>query len=210
MTQFRGMVSGLLIALGITLVVVILVLGVLAAFVIGIYNQLVTLRNRSMNAYAQIDVQLQRRHDLIPNLVETARGYLQHEKGTLEAVIQARGTAVNANRRAASDPADPAAIQQAAAAESGLSGALGRLFALVEAYPNLKADQNMRQLSEELTSTENKIAFARQAYNDMVLAYNTARETFPNNLVAGFFSFGPAALFELTDPAKREAPQVKF
>lgn len=188
----------------------VLLVAVLIAVGIGIYNQLVTLRNRSLNAYAQIDVQLNRRHDLIPNLVETAKGYLQHEKGTLEAVIQARGTAVNANRRAAADPADPAAIQQAAAAEAGLSGALGRLFALAEAYPDLKANQNMRQLSEELTSTENKIAFARQAYNDAVLAYNTARETFPNNLVANFFAFAPAALFELQDVAKREAPQVKF
>jgi LemA protein len=189
---------------------VVLLLVVLALVVVGIYNQMVTLRNRCKNAYAQIDVQLNRRHDLIPNLVETAKGYLKHESSTLEAVIQARGAAVNANRRAAADPADPAAIQQAAAAEAGLSGALGRLLAVAEAYPDLKANQNMMQLSEELTSTENKIAFARQAYNDMVLAYNTARETFPNNIVANFFSFGPAALFELDDPAKREAPKVKF
>lgn len=189
---------------------VVLLLVVLAVVVVGIYNQLVTLRNRSKNAYAQIDVQLNRRHDLIPNLVETAKGYLQHESSTLEAVIQARGTAVNANRRAAADPADPAAIQQAAAAEAGLSGALGRLLAVAEAYPDLKANQNMMQVSEELTSTENKIAFARQAYNDMVLAYNTARETFPSNLVANFFSFTAAALFELDDAAKREAPKVKF
>lgn len=189
---------------------VVLLLAVLAAVGVGIYNQLVALRNRSKNAYAQIDVQLNRRHDLIPNLVETAKGYLKHESGTLEAVIQARGAAVNANRRAAADPTDPAAIQQAASAESGLSGALGRLLAVVESYPELKASQNMMQLSEELTSTENKIAFARQAYNDMVLAYNTARETFPNNLVANFFAFQPAALFELDDPAKREAPQVRF
>jgi len=209
MAQGVDMSVMLLFVLGAAGVVVLLV-AILAAVAVGIYNQLVALRNRSKNAYAQIDVQLNRRHDLIPNLVETAKGYLQHESGTLEAVIQARGTAVNANRRAASDPADPAAIHQAAAAEAGLSGALGRLLAVVESYPELKASQNMIQLSEELTSTENKIAFARQAYNDMVLAYNTARETFPNNLVANFFAFQAAALFELEDPAKREAPQVKF
>lgn len=188
----------------------LLVLAVVGAAIAGIYNNLVTLRNRTRNAYAQIDVQLHRRHDLIPNLVETAKGYLAHERATLEAVITARGAAINANRRAAADPGDAAAIRQAASAEAGLGGALGRLFALAEAYPDLKANQNMMQVSEELTSTENKIAFARQAYNDSVLAYNTARETFPNNLLAGFFGFAAAALFELEDPAKREAPKVSF
>jgi LemA protein len=190
--------------------VFLLFLGVIAAAAIGIYNQLITLRNRAKNAYAQIDVQLNRRHDLIPNLVETVKGYLKHESGTLEAVISARGAAVNANRRAAADPADPVAIQQAAAAETGLNGALGRLLAVAEAYPDLKASQNMAQLTEELTSTENKIAFARQAYNDSVLAFNTLRETFPSNLIANFFNFTAAALFELEDPAKREAPKVSF
>ena len=183
---------------------------VLAMWLVGIYNRLVALRNRFKNAYAQIDVQLKRRYDLIPNLVETAKGYLKHERETLEAVITARNTAVAGLKNAAKDPSDPAAMKQLAQAEQGLSGALGRLFALSESYPDLKANQNMMQLSEELTTTENKVAFARQAYNDSVMQYNTLRESFPNNFFAGWFSFLPAELLEIEDEAKRETPQVSF
>jgi len=149
----------------------------------------------------QIDVQLTRRHDLIPNLVETAKGYMKHERETLEAVITARNTAVAGLKTAAKDPSDPAAMKQLAQAEQGLSGALGRLFALSESYPDLKANQNMMQLSEELTTTENKVAFARQAYNDSVMQYNTLRESFPNNFFAGWFSFLQAELLEIEDEA---------
>ena len=179
-------------------------------FAISIYNRLVSGRNRFKNAFAQIDVQLTRRHDLIPNLVETAKGYMKHERETLEAVITARNTAVAGLKTAAKDPSDPAAMKQLAQAEQGLSGALGRLFALSESYPDLKANQNMMQLSEELTTTENKVAFARQAYNDSVMQYNTLRESFPNNFFAGWFSFLHAELLEIEDEAKREAPQVSF
>ena len=183
----------------------------LILWVVSLYNGLVVLRNRFRNAFAQIDVQLKRRHDLIPNLVETARGYMAHESQTLEAVIAARGSAVSAGRTAASSPGDAAAIAQLGAAEAGLSGALGRLFALAEAYPDLKANQTMMQLSEEITSTENKIAFARQAFNDAVMSYNTAIESFPNNYVAGFGSFPPATLLQATESAKeREAVKVSF
>lgn len=177
---------------------------------IWLYNRLVTFRNRFKNAFAQIDVQLRRRHDLIPNLVETAKGYIKHERETLEAVIQARNTAVTGLQQAKQDPADPAKMQELSRAESGLSGALGRLFALSENYPDLKASQNMMQLSEELTTTENRVAFARQAFNDAVMQYNIARETFPGNLIAGMFQFQPAALLEIADEAQREAPQVSF
>jgi len=179
-------------------------------FAISIYNRLVAGRNRFKNAFAQIDVQLTRRHDLIPNLVETAKGYMKHERETLEAVITARNTAVAGLKTAAKDPSDPAAMKNLAQAEQGLSGALGRLFALSEAYPDLKANQNMMQLSEELTTTENKVAFARQAYNDAVMLYNTLRESFPNNFFAGWFSFLPAELLEIEDEAARKAPQVAF
>ena len=179
-------------------------------FAISIYNNLVSLRNRYKNAYAQIDVQLKRRYDLIPNLVETAKGYLKHERETLEAVIQARNLAFSASQKAAALPGDPAAMNGLVSAETSLTGVLGRLFALSESYPDLKANQTMAQLSEELTSTENKVSFARQSYNDSVMEYNTARETFPNVLLAGPFHFTPAQLFEVQAGSEREAPKVKF
>ena len=179
-------------------------------FAISIYNRLVAGRNRFKNAFAQIDVQLTRRHDLIPNLVETAKGYMSHERETLEAVINARNTAVSGLKDAAADPSNPEAMKNLAQAEQGLSGALGRLFALSEAYPDLKANENMMQLSEELTTTENKVAFARQAYNDTVMQYNTLCESFPNNFFANWFSFQPAELLEIEDETKREAPSVSF
>ena len=190
---------------------IILILIVLfALFAIGIYNGLVTARNAYKNAFSQIDVQLTRRHDLIPNLVETAKGYLAHERTTLEAVITARNAAVSGLKAAAANPGDPAAVQQLAGAENALSGALGRLFALAEAYPDLKANQTMMQLSEELTTTENKVAFARQAYNDSVMGYNNKREVFPGSIVAGMFTFLPAQLLEIESPQKREVPKVAF
>lgn len=182
----------------------------LAVWAVVIYNGLVTKRNAYRNAFAQIDVQLTRRHDLIPNLVETAKGYLAHERQTLEAVIQARNTAVNAQQSAQQAPGDPDAMSQLSGAENMLTQALGRLFALSEAYPDLKANQTMAQLSEELSSTENRVAFARQAFNDAVMVYNNAREVFPANLVAGSFGFEPAAMLEIEDPAKREVPKVQF
>src|SRR5438876_2418954 len=176
---------------GTILLIIVLVVPIffILMFVVGLYNKLVALRNRFKNAYAQIDVQLKRRYDLIPNLVETAKGYLKHERGTLEAVIAARNAASSANVRAAANPGDPAAMQQLVAAEGSLTGALGRLFALAEAYPDLKANQTMAQLMEELTSTENKVSFARQAYNDSVMVYNTQREVFPSSIIAGMFNF---------------------
>ncbi len=181
------------------------------AWLIAVYNGLVALRNRFKNAFAQIDVQLKRRYDLIPNLVETAKGYIKHERETLEAVIAARNGAHSANQRAAANPADAAAMQQLSSAETGLSGALGRLFALSESYPDLKANQTMMQLSEELTSTENKISFARQAYNDAVMAYNTAIESFPDNFVAGFGGFKDATLLAATEsPEERKPVKVSF
>jgi len=190
-----------------------IVLGLIAAaifFAVSIYNRLVASRNQFKNAFAQIDVQLTRRHDLIPNLVETAKGYMKHEKETLEGVINARNMAVSGLKNASKDPSDPEAMKQLAQAEQGLSGALGKLFALAEAYPDLKANENMMQLSEELTTTENKVSFARQAYNDAVMVYNTLRESFPNNFFAGWFNFQPAELLEIEDEAKREVPQVSF
>jgi len=190
--------------------IVLAVLVGLIAFAIGIYNRLVTARNAYKNAFAQIDVQLTRRHDLIPNLVETAKGYLKHERETLAAVIAARNAAVTGLRNAAAKPGDPGAVHQLADAENALSGALGRLFALAEAYPDLKANQNMMQLSEELTSTENKVAFARQAYNDAVMSYNNAREMFPNSVIAGSFNFQPAELLEIESPQMRAVPKVSF
>ena len=179
-------------------------------FVVGIYNALVTLRNRYKNAYAQIDVQLKRRYDLIPNLVETAKGYLSHERGTLEAVTAARNAAASANTRAAQNPGDASAMKELSGAENALTGTLSRLFALAEAYPDLKANTTMMTLMEELTSTENKVSFARQAYNDSVMAYNTRREVFPSNVLAGMFNFAPAELFVIDTPEQREAPKVKF
>ena len=165
-------------------------------FTMSAYNKLVALRNRYKSAYAQIDVPLKRRYDLIPNLVETAQDYLRHERGTLEAVIAARNSASAANNRAAANPGDPAAMKELMAAEGSLSGSLGRLFALVEAYPDLKANTTMNSLMEELTSTENKVSFARQAYNDSVMTYNTARKSIPSNLIAGMFHFDPSELFQ--------------
>jgi LemA protein len=195
------------------IIALIVILGVGLLFLlwaVGVYNRLVTLRNRFRNAFAQIDVQLKRRHDLIPNLVETAKGYLAHERGTLEAVIQARNQAVTAQAKAAADPTDAQAVKGLIAADAVLGAGMGRLFALAESYPQLKADANMRQLTEELTSTENRIAFARQAYNDAVMTYNTARELFPATIVANLANFGAAQLFQVEDAAQREAPQVKF
>ena len=198
-------------AAGLMLIVVIFLLGLFACMlVIGIYNSLVALRNRYKNAYSQIDVQLKRRYDLIPNLVETAKGYLAHERGTLEAVITARNAAVTANTRAAQNPGDASAMKELSGAETALTGALGHLFALSEAYPDLKANTTMMTLMEELTSTENKVSFARQAYNDSVMAYNTRREVFPTNLIAGPFNFGPAELFVIDKPEQKDAPKVSF
>ncbi len=191
-------------------VVVLGVLLLLVGFVVGGYNKLVTLRNRFRNAYAQIDVQLKRRYDLIPNLVETAKGYIKHERETLEAVIKARNIAYAAAQAAAANPGEAGAVKGLVSAESGLSGALSRLMMVAEQYPNLKANENMMQLSEELTSTENKISFARQAYNDSVMVYNTDRERFPTNLIAGMFNFGPAELFVIDKPEQKEAPKVSF
>jgi LemA protein len=198
-------------ATGLILIGIIVLLGLLLLiFVIGGYNALVTLRNRYKNAYSQIDVQLKRRYDLIPNLVETAKGYLQHERGTLEAVIAARNAAVTANARAAQNPGDASAMKELSGAETALSGVMSRLFALAEAYPDLKANTTMMMLMEELTSTENKVSFARQAYNDSVMAYNNAREIFPSSIVAGMFNFQPASPLDVAKPEAREAPKVSF
>jgi len=194
----------------ITLLVLAGLAAVLFLWIAGSYNALVTLRNRFKNAFAQIDVQLKRRYDLIPNLVETAKGYLKHERETLEAVIAARNTAFAASKAAAANPADAGAMKGLLGAEAGLAGAMSRLMVVAEAYPDLKANQNMMQLTEELTSTENKISFARQAYNDAVTTYNTKREVFPTNLIAGLFNFAAAQLFEVENAAERNAPQVKF
>lgn len=192
----------------------LIILGIVIAFVAAvviIYNNLVTFRNRYKNAFSQIDVQLKRRHDLIPNLVETVKGYIKHERETLEAVIQARNTAISATKQAAGNPGDPTAMKGLASAESMLSGALGRLFALSEAYPDLKANQNMAQLQEELASTENRIAFARQSFNDAVMSFNITREKFPNNIIANMFNFQEAQLLESTEsPEERKAPKVSF
>ena len=183
---------------------------VLIAWLVGLYNALVGLRNRFKNAFAQIDVQLKRRHDLIPNLVETAKAFLSHERETLEAVIAARNSAEGARTRAAADPGDAEAMRGLASAEAGLSGVLGRFFALSEAYPDLKSNQNMMQLSEELSTTENKIAFARQSYNDAVMRYNNKCEMVPSSLVAGAFGFKRAEFFEVEVEAERAPVQVQF
>jgi LemA protein len=190
-------------------ILLLLVIGI-ALYFVASYNRLIAARNAFKNAFAQIDVQLTRRYDLIPNLVETVKGYLKHERETLEAVIRARNAAVEGLRAAASDPGNAGAVQKLSGADTQLSGALGRLFALAEAYPDLKANQNMMQLSEELTSTENKVAFARQAYNDAVMTYNNQREMFPSSIVAGMFSFQPAQLLDIAKPEAREAPKVTF
>lgn len=192
------------------MIMFLLVLGGIGLFLVGLYNRLVALRNRYKNAFAQIDVQLKRRYDLIPNLVETAKGYLKHERETLEAVISARNSAQIASQAAAANPGDPQAIKGLMGAEGVLSGALGRLLAVAEAYPDLKGDAAMSQLMEELTSTENKISFARQSYNDSVTQYNTARESFPAVLIANSFGFGPAELFEITDDKEKENIKVSF
>jgi LemA protein len=192
-----------LIAVGVVAVLFLL-------YAIGVYNKLVALRNRYKNAFAQIDVQLKRRYDLIPNLVETAKGYMKHERETLEAVIQARNSAFSAGQQAAANPGNPQAMQNLSTAETALAGTMTRFIGLMESYPDLKANTNMLALQEELTSTENKISFSRQAYNDAVTTYNTAREVFPANLVAGFGGFGPAELFEVSAPEQREAVKVQF
>jgi LemA protein len=190
-------------------IVLLVIVGVVLVF-ISTYNGLVTARNAFKNAFAQIDVQLTRRYDLIPNLVETAKGYIKHERETLEAVIKARNAAYAGLKTAASDPGNAVAVQQLSGADQQLGGALGRLLAVAESYPDLKANQNMMQLSEELTSTENKVAFARQAYNDAVMSYNNAREVFPSSIVTGMFNFQPAQALDIAKPEAREAPKVSF
>jgi LemA protein len=194
----------------IVLIVVLAIILLAVMIVVGMYNRLVALRNRYKNAYSQIDVQLKRRYDLIPNLVEVAKGYIKHERETLEAVIKARNAAYNAGQQAARSPGDAAAMTALGGAEGQLTSALGRLFAVAEAYPDLKANQNMLALQEELSATENKIAFARQAFNDSVMTYNTQREVFPSSIIAGMFNFQEAHLFEIEQAAEREAPKVSF
>ncbi len=199
--------------MGVIIIAAVLFLVVLLGmvmFAVGIYNRMVKLRNRFKNAFAQIDVQLKRRYDLIPNLVETARGFMDHERETLEAVIQARNQAQQANQQAAQNPGDPNAMKNLMGAEAALTGSMGKLFALSESYPDLKSDSTMNNLMEELTSTENKIAFARQAFNDAVTKYNTSRETFPAVLFAGAMGFQEAMLFEVDSPEEREAVSVSF
>ena len=188
------------------LVIVVVVVG----FFISVYNRLISLRNRFKNAFSQIDVQLKRRYELIPNLVETAKAYMKHERETLESVIQARNTASNAADAAGADPADGGAIRKLIGAEAALGGALGGFFALSENYPDLKADATMTRLMEELSSTENKVAFSRQAFNDSVMDYNTHREQFPNNIISGFFNFKEAEFFEIEEPHVREPVNVSF
>lgn len=207
--SFRNLLTTMTAAL-LVLGVILAIIVVLGLWVAGIYNSLVSLRNRFKNAFAQIDVQLKRRYDLIPNLVEIAKGYLKHERETLENVTKARNIAYTASQAAAANPADSNAIKNLVSAEAGLTGALSRLMVVSEQYPDLKANQNMMQLTEELTSTENKIAFARQAYNDSVMTYNTTRETFPNVIFAGMFGFLPAELFKIEDATERNAPKVQF
>lgn len=193
-----------------TFLVFLAAIAAIIMFLIGIYNSLINLRNRVKNAFAQIDVQLTRRHDLIPNLVEAVKGYMKHERETLQAVISARNSAVSSLDSAKLDPSNAAAMQQLGQSEGALGAALGRLFALSEAYPDLKANQNMIQLQEELTSTENKVAFSRQAFNDTVLAYNNKVQNFPNNVIAGMFNFESASFLEIESPEKREVPKVDF
>lgn len=194
----------------VTALIVLAVIILLGLALIAPYNRLVALRNRFRNAFAQIDVQLKRRYDLIPNLVESAKAYMKHERETLEAVIQARNQAATSAQAAASDPSAASSIKNLMGAETALTGALGRLFMVMERYPDLKANQTITQLMEELTSTENKVAFARQAFNDSVMTYNTARETFPTVIIANMFGFQPAQLFEISSAQEREAPKVSF
>src|SRR5271168_3382350 len=203
--------------MGTLLISVLLVLAIIFGIVlmiggmgVSIYNRLVTLRNEFKNQFAQIDVQLKRRHDLIPNLVETAKGYMAHERGTLDEVVAARNGASAARQQAATDPTDANAVQKVAAAEGVLTQSLGRLFAVAEAYPDLKANQTMLQLQSQLTETENGISLARQAYNESVRNYNTQREIFPNSFLAGTFNFAPASLYEISDPGDRDVPKVSF
>lgn len=197
----------ILLAVGVVMAVLV---GIVLMMGVGIYNRLVELRNTFKQSFSNIDVQLKRRHDLIPNLVETAKGYLKHERETLEAVIAARGAAVSAREKVAADPGNPEAMKALGSAESGLGGTLGRLMMLSESYPDLKADRSMNELSAELTQTENQVAGARQSFNHDVTAYNTCRERFPNVLIAGMLGFHPAAMFEITDPQERVAPKVRF
>ena len=192
-------------------IVVLVIIAVVVFWAVGAYNRLVSLRNKFRNAFAQIDVQLKRRYDLIPNLVETAKAYMKHERETLENVIRARNSAVTANAAASADPGSSSAIQGLTTAEGALSGALSKLFALAEAYPDLKANQNMMQLTEELTGTENKISFARQSFNDAVMSYNTASQQFPTNVIASAFSFAPAELLQATESDDERRPvKVQF
>ena len=206
-------IGTVLLALGTGAIVGIVIVGLALVFImwiISMYNGLVALKNRVKNAWAQIDVQLQRRYDLIPNLVETAKGYMKHEASTLEAVTQARNIAQSAAKTLGADPTNGANMKAFAGAEAGPTGVLGRLMAVAEAYPDLKANQNMMQVQEELTSTENKVAFSRQAYNDAVMGYNTKREVFPSNIIAGMFNFNVASSFEIEDAAEKVAPKVQF
>ena len=198
--------SAVLIFIGVLVVLFLLIAG----WVMGVYNRLVTYRNRYENAFSQIDVQAKRRHDLIPNLVNVAKGYMEHEKETLEAVINARNQAMSASSAASQSPGDADAMKNLAGAESNLNGALGRLMMIAEDYPDLKANENMLALQEELTSTENKVSFARQGYNDAVTIYNTAREVFPASMISNSFGFVNAQLYEVEDEASREAPEVSF
>jgi LemA protein len=202
---FAGLSAGLIVAIAVGAVIFLFIM-----WIISIYNGLVVARNQYKNSYSQIDVQLKRRYDLIPNLVESVKGYMAHERGTLEDVIKARNAAFAAGQKAASNPGDPQAMTELGRAESQLGGALGRLIALTEAYPDLKANQNMLALQEELTSTENKIGFARQAYNDSVMKYNNHRQVFPAVMVAAMFGFTEAKLFEIESPDQREGPKVSF
>jgi LemA protein len=194
----------------VVLIVLVALIVIVTMVFIGMYNRLVSLRNRYKNAFSQIDVQLKRRYDLIPNLVEVAKGYIKHERETLEAVIKARNAAYSAGEQAVRNPGDPKTMTALGGAENQLVGALGRLFAVAESYPDLKANQNMLALQEELSATENKVAFARQSYNDSVMAYNTQREVFPTNIIAGMFNFQEASLFEIEQSAERDAPKVSF
>jgi LemA protein len=202
---FLAMSGGVVVALVLGGIAVILVL-----MIISIYNKLVVGRNRVKNAFAQIDVQLTRRHDLIPNLIETAKGYMKHERETLEGVTEARNQAAAASKAVAGDPTNGTAMKSLMGAEGALSGMLGKLNVTMEAYPDLKASQNMMQVQEELTSTENKIAFSRQAYNDSVMHFNVQRESFPDSIIAGMFNFNEAQMFEIEDEKVREVPKVDF